>query len=180
MNFQLNPKDRQHWLAIVAAVAVALWAGDRFVLEPLQTGWAKRKATIAELRQSVSQGAQLLARSGSIRTRWDSMQSNTLPQEASLAEGNVLKAFDRWSELSRVSITAIRPQWRRGAENHATLECRVDGYGSLATITRFLYEIENDPLALKVDTVELSARDNEGALLTLGLQVSGLLLSPPE
>ena len=61
-----------------------------------------------------------------------------------------------------------------------TLECRVDAFGSMQTLTRFLYNIEKDPLALKVDLVEISGRDNEGQQLTLGLQVSGLLLNPPE
>ena len=51
--------------------------------------------------------------------------------------------------------------------------------GNLAAITRFLYDIEKDPLALKIDSVELSARDDGGDQLALGLQVSGLLLSPP-
>lgn len=54
----------------------------------------------------------------------------------------------------------------------------MDGFGSLSTISRFLYEVEKDPMALKVDLVELSARDNEGKQVTLGLLVSGLQISP--
>jgi hypothetical protein len=34
----------------------------------------------------------------------------------------------------------------------------------------FLYEIEKDPVAVKVDLVTLSARDNEGSQITLGLR----------
>jgi hypothetical protein len=60
-----------------------------------------------------------------------------------------------------------------------TLECRADTFGNLASLTRFLYEIEKDPLALKVDAIEIAARDNEGQQLTLGVQISGLLLNPP-
>ena len=40
-------------------------------------------------------------------------------------------------------------------------------------------ELDKDPLAVKVDLVELTARDKEGKQLTLGLQVSGLLINPP-
>jgi len=47
----------------------------------------------------------------------------------------------------------------------------------LSTLTRFLHEVESDPLALRVDSVELASRDRTGAQLTLGLQVSGLVLS---
>ena len=44
--------------------------------------------------------------------------------------------------------------------------------------TRFLYDIEEDPLALKLESVALSARDDTGQQLTLGLQISGLALRP--
>ena len=59
-----------------------------------------------------------------------------------------------------------------------TLECRVDGFGNLSSLTRFLYDVEKDPMALKVEAVEITARDNDGQQLSLALQVSGLLLTP--
>jgi len=59
-----------------------------------------------------------------------------------------------------------------------TLECRVDAFGNLSALTRFLYDVEKDPLALKVDALEITTRDNDGQQLSLALQVSGLLLTP--
>jgi hypothetical protein len=106
------------------------------------------------------------------------MRTNTLPTEVSVAEGRLLGAFDGWSRESRVSITSIKPQWKRNEDDYMTLECRVDAAGSLSTITRFLYEVEHDPMALRVDSVELNARDTTGGQLTLGLLVSGLVLTP--
>ena len=60
-----------------------------------------------------------------------------------------------------------------------TFECRVDASGTLPALTRFLYEVEQDPLALKVESVEITSRDNNGQQLSLALQVSGLMLEPP-
>ena len=106
------------------------------------------------------------------------MRTNTLPAESSVAENQVLRAFDRWSQDSRISITSIKPQWKHNADDYVTLECRVDAYGSLATLTRFLYDVEKDPLALRVEAVEITSRDNDGQQLSLALQVSGLSLTP--
>ena len=50
----------------------------------------------------------------------------------------------------------------------------------MPALTRFLYSVEKDSLAMKVDSVEIVSRDNDGQQLTLGLQVSGLVLNPPE
>jgi hypothetical protein len=72
---------------------------------------------------------------------------------------------------------SITPQWKRDNDERMTLECRVDAAGNLQTITRFLYNVEKDPLALKMDTVEIAARDTLGQQLALTLQISGLSLN---
>jgi len=88
----------------------------------------------------------------------------------------VLRAFDRWSSESRVSVLSINPQWKREADEYLTLQCRVEASGSLGAVARFIYELEHDPMAVKIESMELSARDNDGQQLALGLQVSGLAL----
>ena len=173
----MNMNKRQQLLAIVAIAVVAIWAGDRLIFTPLTQLWKTRRTQIADLRKSVTQGSLLLDRKRSIRARWDIMRTNTLPTENSVAEDQVLKAFDRWSQDSRISVTSIKPQWKHNADDFATLECRVDAFGSLPNITRFLYDVEKDPMALKVDSLEITTRDNDGQQLSLALQVSGLVLT---
>ena len=171
--------NRQQLLGIVAAAAVALLAGDRFVVTPLIRTWKARAAEIAQTRKSVEQGTQLLERDNIIRSRWQEMRTNMLSGEVSVAENQVFRAFERWSQDSRIGINGIRPQWKQAADDYATLECRVDASGSLNEITRFLYEIEKDPLGLKLDVVEITTRDDRGQQLTLALQVSGVQLTTP-
>jgi hypothetical protein len=55
----------------------------------------------------------------------------------------------------------------------------VDAKGDLGKLSRFLYSIERDPMALKLEFVELGALDKEGQQLSLGLQLSGLVLNTP-
>jgi len=107
------------------------------------------------------------------------MRTNALSGEVSVAENQMLRAFDRWSQDSRIGINGIKPQWKRSSDDYATLECRVDASGGLPEITRFLYEIERDTLGLKLEIVEVTARDDRGQQLALALQVSGLQLNPP-
>ena len=174
----MNINNRQQILAIAAIAVVAIWAGDKLVFSPLAGLWKQRATQIADLRKSVNQGGLLMSRSQSIRSRWQSMRTNTLPTETSTAENRILNAFERWSQDSRMSVTSIKPQWKHNADDYVTLECRVDGFGNLSSLTRFLYDVEKDPMALKVEAVEITARDNDGQQLSLALQVSGLLLTP--
>lgn len=174
MKFQ----NRQQLLGAIAVAVVALLAADRLVLSPLLRTWSSRSARLADLKKSVNQGALLLDREASIRERWALMRTNCLAADASVAENQVLKAFDRWSQQSRVSIHSVKPQLKRGLDDAPTLECRVDAAGSLSSLSRLLYDVEADPLALKLEAVELTARDDRGEQLTLGLLANGLMLVP--
>ena len=173
-------KNRQQMLAVVAIAAIALFVCNLLVIVPLTNSWKARAEKIVQLRKQVEEGRKLVQREPGIRARWEQMRSNTLPNNTSLAEQQVLKAFDAWAQESRVSVTSITPQWKRNADDFMTLDCRVEASGSLATATRFLYDIEKDAMALKLDSVEITARDKDGQQISLGLQISGLVLNPQE
>jgi hypothetical protein len=175
----MNLKNRQQLLGILAIVAVVLLVGDRLVFTPLTRSWKDRAARIAELKKNYDQGTHLLARDHAIREDWEHMRTNTLASEPSLAQGQMYASLNRWREDSRATVVAVTPHWKVNGDDYATWECHVDAKGNLATLTRFLYEVEKDPLGIKVDQAELASQDDRGAMLTLSVQVSGLELNPP-
>ncbi len=174
-------QDRQKLLMIVAGAAVALYILDSVVIEPLTKSWQTRRTEIARLEKNVTEGRSIIARAANTQARWAEMQTQALPKDTSKAEQDLISAFDRWSRAVNIELSSIKPQWKRGATNrYSQLECRVDATGSLAALSRFLYEVEKSPLALRVDSVEFTSRDERGDKLTLGLLVSGLRLTPLE
>jgi hypothetical protein len=178
---KLNLPDRQRWLVIGAGALVALLMLDTLVFTPLVKLWQARTAEIARLEKSVAAGRGTIARAAQTQRVWAEMQSSALPKEPAQAEQDVISAFDRWGRANNIELSSIRPQWKRGGtDKYSLLECRVDAAGSIPTLSRFIYELERSPLALRVDSVELTSRDDGGSKLTLGLIVSGLRLSPLE
>jgi hypothetical protein len=173
-------KNRQQSLVVVTLACVGLFAADKLLINPLTARWHERSDRINALRKQVSEGKSLLQRERGLRAHWTEMQTNTLPANRSLAEQKVLKAFDRWAQETQVTVTSIVPQTKQDADNYMTLECRVEAAGNLSGISHFLYSLERDPMALKLQSVELSARDNDGQQFALGLQVSGLILTAQE
>jgi hypothetical protein len=172
-------KNRQQLLIIGAITAIALFAGDQLVLSPVMKTWSARAKRITELRQQIAKDKMLVQREQSIRSRWEQMSRNALPSNTSAAEQQVVNAIDLWARNSGVAISAITPQWKHESDDYMTYECRVDAAGDLGKLSRFLYSVERDPMALKLELVELGARDKEGQQLSLGLQLSGLVLSTP-
>jgi hypothetical protein len=170
-------ENRQQLLVIITLAVAALLLGDWLIFSRLATAWKSRAQTIARLRTQVSEGALLVRGESAVRGRWGEMQTNALPANQSLAQEQMLKAFENCRQESGVSINGISAQWKEETD-YQTLVCRVDAAGNLWTLARFLHDIERDPMALKIESVDLSSNDKTGQQLTLGLQVSGLVLAP--
>ena len=176
-----NPSKRQNWLVIIAGLGLLVLVLDRVIFTPVGHVWQIHAAEIVQLRQSIANGRSMSAHASETRRAWTEMQSEALPKDAAQAEQDLITAFDRWGHASNIELGSIKPQWKRGATEHSSLlECRVDATGTLPALTRFLYELELSPLALRVDSVELTARDDNGQKLGLSLIVNGLRLVPLE
>jgi hypothetical protein len=174
-------KDRQKFLLVLAIIAIALLVLDKIVTPPLTKFWRDRSDQIADLKRKVKEGEmiRLPRRKTAIREEWAGIQAASLTNNPTVAQQQLLRAIDQWSQSSGVTINSITPQFKQGADaSYKTIECRVDGSGSIDRLARFLYDLENDPMALKLESVELISSDNTGQQLALGVQVSGLILTP--
>ncbi len=172
----MNSANREKILLIAAAVAVVILFGDKFVIGPLLSSWDDRSSRIEELDKKVVRGRALMDRESAIRRRWMQIWQAGIPKTKSVSENQVLESVDRWARDSRISFTAIKPNWRTSDKGHLTLECRANGYGDLAEIVKFIHALESDALALKVDTLELTQRDEKGSSIGMNVNFSGLLL----
>jgi len=176
----MNLTKRQQVLAILTIALVGLYVADKLLFTPLTRSWQARAERIEKLKEQVRDGNETLKRETALREQWDRMRRNTLVSVKSEAESQMLKAFERWSKDGGVSVSSIRPQWKESEEAYKTLECRADVGGSISAIAHFLYLVERDPLGVKVDSLELTSRNNDGSQLSLVVQVSGLLLNAPK
>ena len=173
--------NRQRLLMILAGASNGLLVLDSLAFTPLTKAWQTRSTEIARLKKSVTEGRSVIERAARTQALWAEMQSQALPSDPAKAEQDLITSFDRWGRAGNVELGSIKPQWKRGATSrYSLLECRVDATGTLASLTRFLYEVEKSALALRLDSIELTGRDDNGHKLSLGLLVSGLRLTPLE
>jgi len=175
----VETKNRQKVLIILSVTVVALFAADQLIRAPLFSAWQARASRVAALRNQVARGKMLLQRERGIRNHWDEMQRKSLTNNLSAAEQQLFRAIDSWAQDTGVIINAITPQWKRDSDDYITYECRVDTTGDIGRLSQFIYRAEREPLALRIEAVELGARDKEGKQLSLGLQLNALVLNPP-
>jgi Tfp pilus assembly protein PilO len=172
-------KDRQQVLTALAIAAVALLLLDKMVLPPVTAFWKDRNQQIKDLKGKIDNGEWLTKNKDKIRGRWAAIQAAALTNNISLAQQQLFRGIDQWTDSSGINVNDITPQWKDSSDSsYKTVECRVDATGSIDRVTRFLYDLEKDPMALKLQSVELTANDNTGQQLALSVQVSGLVLTP--
>lgn len=171
-------KDRQKLLVIVTIAAVALFAADHLIRAPLVSAWNARAAQLTKLRNNLARGRMLVQRERGLRNHWEDMQRKALTNNLSAAEQQVFRAIDSWAQDTGVIVNAVTPQWKHDSDDYITYACRIDASGDINKLSRFLYRAEREPLALRMEAVELSARDKDGQQLSLALQLNGLVLNP--
>lgn len=167
---KLNKREMTLVLLTAAAMAAA------FILMPLAGQWSARQTQIKDLRAKVLAGQTLVNHENILRSRWGEMRTNALAANTSQAEQQFLKALDGWAHDAGAEVTSILPQWKNDSTNYLTLACRVEAAGDLGSLSKFLYAVERGPLAVKLDSIELTARDASGQLMTLALELNGLAL----
>jgi len=173
--------QRQRFLFLVAGISIALLILDRIAYTPLTALWRSHAAEIRKLEADVASGAGLIGRAQSLQQTWADMQSRSLPKDPSQAEQDLITALDRCRRTSGIELGSIKPQWKRGlTDRNSLLECRIDATGTLATLGRFVYEVEKSSLALRLDSLAMTARDDTGQKIALELVVTGLRLAPLE
>jgi Tfp pilus assembly protein PilO len=172
-------ENRQQFLVLVTAAAFALLIGNSLIFNPLTNLWSSRSNQVTKLRNQVKDGNNLIKRESAVLDQWKNMRTNALPPNTSLAAQQVINALDNWSTVSGAEVSSIMPQWKNDSTNYMTYNCHVQASGNMATLSQFIYQIEKGPMALKLDSVQLDARDDAGQKLTLDLQISGLALLLP-
>jgi hypothetical protein len=173
----METKNREKLLLIATGTVVVLWLLSILVFSPLIDSWHSRSAEIAKLKQEISDGTMLVRRDSTIRDRWDSMRANALASNPTVAERQLFTAFDHWVSSGRVTEGSFRPQVQEGDTNFSTVDCRSDVSGTLLTVRDFLKAMSKDPQADKVESFELTSKDDNGLQLTLALSLSGLILT---
>ncbi len=168
---------RERLLLGATALVVAAFAADRMVITPLTELWSERSERIEELTARLEKGELLAGREEAIDEQWEAMHDGALPEDAAAAEREVLTAIGEWASRSRINVTALKPRWVEDEELGRLLEIRLSAGGSLEALSRFLYELEREELALRLEDVDLSARDTRGAELSLDARFTGILLA---
>jgi len=182
----VETNNLKKYLIITLAVIVGLLVANSVIFTPLWNAWTSRQEKIKKLTEEIQTEKKLAGQRGrDIKERWANIQSNALPSDLSQAQSTVVKAVDRWAQISGVTTESVSPQVRTDPDESnrdvmiTTVECRVDATGTMNSLLSFLYAIGREKMGTKLDNVEIGMKDAATQQMTIGLTISALVLGVP-
>ena len=170
---------RERLIAIGTGAAVALFAGDRYVVTP----YFEARAAVAKEREAVSgrmeDAQRTFNRQKRLNRDWEEMVTGGLKSNAGDAEQQLYEAVREWAREAGVTIQNSDPQRVPRADRTQIVRLRVSGSGTTAAFSKLLWRIETSALPVKVDEFTLTSRSQGNDDLAVSMAVSTIWIRPP-
>lgn len=168
---------REKLMALAAGATVAVLVLDWVVLTPILDRRAELQAERDKLVAELTEAQSLFQRQRLLGRTWREMLDAGLAAGLAQAESQMLHGLKDWSQESGLALSSVKPG--KVVERGGLLEMsfQAAGTGPMGAVARFLWRIETAPLPVRIQQVQLGAR-NEG-VDALSLQVSLSVLCMP-
>lgn len=168
--------NREQKIVIITVLALSVLIADRYILSPVFKMRSQISEQKQELQSQLNESLNLLKRAKLLRSRWKMMQESGLSYDIQKTENKVLRYIEKSSESSDLSLTSIQPDHLPAKEKFGTIELMVSGSGSMKSVTNFLWSIETADVPLKIESMQLSANNEDADVMSLHLKLSSIYL----
>ena len=169
---------REKIIIAVTVAAMCLLVLDFYVLTPLLSNRAAVQAEKARLVAELAQAGGLLQRRRLLGPKWRSMLDNGMQRDPAEAESQILRLLRDRSAEAGVKLSSLQPERSTEKSELPEITVHVAGTGSMAAVSRLLWQIETARVPLKIKMLQLGSRKDGTDDLSLHLKVSTLYLPP--
>ena len=171
--------NRERYVGIAVAAAVAVFAIDRYLWTPYTERLAVAHQKLEEASLKEQQAALVVRQQKELKPVWAQMRSEgrLVPNESE-AEGQLAASFTEWADESGVRLSGRRSEQPIKEGDFFRIGYQVSGTGSTAAVSRFLWHVETAKLPIRVNEMSLNARRENTDDLTVRLTVSTLSIVP--
>lgn len=165
---------RERYVAILAAVLVALFVADRYALSPLFDARDRLAQQHVKLARELSRAHSVMARARVADRLWRDFTAAGLGGNPSAAESNLLNAVRQWSHEAGLTLASIRPDPAPPSQGLETLSFQAIGHGSMRAVARFLYSVRNAQTPVRISELQITSRTAGSDDLTLQVRISSV------
>lgn len=169
---------RERLIAIVSLAVILIFIFDRYALTPFTEMNERIQVEKQGLSTDIQRAARVFKLRRNVRNEWQDMVRGGLSSDASSTESKILHVIRKWSNDSGLTISSIKPD-RNGGEDKILKEIvfYIACKGTMDAVGRFLFELENSSLPIRITEFQLGTREADGSDMSLQLRLSALYLA---
>lgn len=170
---------RERYVLIATAAVVGLLVLDWFILTPLLTRKSELDQAIVKARDELDNADRLFVNSRRATPTWNKMVNGALKKNASEAESQVLHSVRDWAADAGMTLSSVKPDRTEKDKEFIRTNFRATGAGGMAQISRFLWNLQNSDIPVRITDLQIGSRKDGTDELTLQLGMTTLYLAPP-
>jgi Tfp pilus assembly protein PilO len=168
---------RERLIAIVTIAVLMIFALDRFMLTPILDARDKVLTEKNELIKEMGKASELFKQKNRVIKQWNEMVNGGLSSDVSITESEVLNAIRIWAQEYGLTLSSIKPEREKGDGAMKEIIFNVACNGSMNSVGKFLLQVQNSTLPLRITQFQLGSREEDGRELSLQLKLSALYLT---
>jgi hypothetical protein len=173
----LSKRERYVGMAMVAAVAI--FGLDHFFVGPLLAQKKELDAKVTSAQQQLKRANRLFSTSRSMNRRWDEMVQGGLGKDASEAESQLHHKVRDWADEAGMTLSSVKTERTEREKDFVRITFRAAATGSMAQITRFLWQIQTADVPIRVVDLQLTTRKEGFDDLAVQIGIATSYLGPP-
>lgn len=169
---------RERIIAIVTLAVILIFVLDRYAVTPFMEMDDNVQTEKQDLIIEIERASRIFEQRRQLSKEWRDMERGGLGSDASATESKVLHVIRKWSNDHGLTISSIKPD-RNGGESKIFKEIifNIACKGTMDAVGRFLLELENSSLPVRITEFQLGSREEDGMDMSLQLRLSALYLS---
>ncbi len=168
---------RERTIVGLTVAVLALLLADRFLLSPVLDRRARIDAETGECRIELQKADGLFAQKRRLVPRWREMTDSGLGTGAPAAESRMLHAIRDWAQEAELNLSSVKHERTELERQFQKITWRAAGTGSMAAVSRFLFRIEESPLAVRISDLQVGARQEGSDALAIQVGISTLCMT---
>jgi hypothetical protein len=171
----LSKRERQIAFATIAVLMI--FAFDRYMLTPVLEARDKVLSEKKELIKEMAKASEIFKQRNRVSKQWNEMVSGGLNSDVSVTESEVLNAIRVWTQEYGLTLSSIKPERQKGEGEMKEIVFNLACSGNMNTLGRFLFQVENSLLPVRITEFQLGSRGEDGRDMSLQLKLSALYLA---
>ena len=171
---------REKLIAWTLGVAVVLFVGDYYVVEPYFQTMSDISTKQVATDKSLATAKGLLDNRKKVDEAWKALMAKGLMSTAADAGLGTQHAVTDWAQASLVKIENYKTDAPAQFPDFQQVKIAITANGTMAELSRFLYCIETGPLPLQVGEVRISSHKDGTDDLGMQFTVTSLVFAPQE